>query len=85
MRSKRKIITFSDNQASMALMKNPMYHARTKHIGIQFHFVRELIEAQEVEFEYCTTHELAADCLTKAVPRDKVEFCRIELGIVKVE
>ena len=55
-----KIVIFSDNQASMALMKNPVYHARTKHIDIQFHFVRELIEAQEVEFEYCSTHELAS-------------------------
>ncbi|MCO5611074.1 hypothetical protein L7F22_065324 [Adiantum nelumboides] len=54
-----------DNQSCMAIARNPVFHAHTKHIEVQYHFVRELIldgEVEmelildgEVEMEYCPT------------------------------
>ena len=41
----KNVHVFCDNQSSFKLMKNPTYHARTKNISVQFHFVSELIEA----------------------------------------
>ena len=60
-----------DNQSCIALTKNPVFTARTKHIDIKYHYVREKVENKEVKFEYCATTNMVADVLTKALPRDK--------------
>jgi hypothetical protein len=52
-------------------MKNPIHHKRTKHIDIQHHYVREMVAANEVAFEYRPTSDMAADALTKPVPGPK--------------
>ena len=72
---------FSDNQGSIALIKNPVFHDRSKHIRVQYHYVRQLAEEGLVNFEYCPAEKMAADFLTK--PLDKVSFhkCREALGI----
>ena len=72
---------YSDNQGSIALIKNPVFHDRSKHIRIQYHYVRQLSEEGIVKFEYCPAENMAADFLTK--PLDKISFhkCREALGI----
>jgi hypothetical protein len=70
-----------DNQSCMALAKNPEFHARTKHIDIQCHFIREKVANQEVALEFCPTREMVADVLTKALPRDKHQWCSRALGV----
>jgi hypothetical protein len=40
---------FQYNQGAIALAKNPIFHQRTKHIDIKYHFVREQVESQEFE------------------------------------
>jgi hypothetical protein len=59
-----------DSQGAIALIGNPVHHARTKHIDIQHHFVREQLAAGIVKFDYCPTEEMIADVLTKSVPRN---------------
>jgi hypothetical protein len=56
---------FGDNQGALALAENPEFHARTKHIDVSTHYVRELVEDQIVKLEYKQTDEMLADCLTK--------------------
>ena len=41
-----------DNQSSIKLAHNPIYHARSKHIELQHHFVREKIESKEIELNF---------------------------------
>jgi len=74
-----------DAQAALQLLKNPVYHDRTKHIAVKVHFVRQLMEAGQVDFQYIPTEKQVADALTKAVPRTKLEFCRDRMGIQSVE
>jgi ribonuclease HI len=62
---------YEDNQGAIALANNPEYHARTKHIDIQYHFVRECVENGDIELEYCPTADMVADALTKALPKDR--------------
>ena len=71
----------TDSQSAANLIKNPLVHNRSKHIGIQYHYVRELAENNQVHFIYCPTELMIADSLTKAVQRDKVEFCRRQMGL----
>lgn len=44
---------FCDNIFSIALSKNPMFHGRSKHIEIRFHFIRELVENGDIKMEFC--------------------------------
>jgi len=75
------ITIFADNQGCITLAHNPKYHARTKHIEIQHHFVRGKAEGGEVSLEYTPTGVMVADCLTKALPREKFVQHRASMGI----
>jgi len=56
-----------DNQGAIALARNPQFHALTKHIDIQYHFVGEHVEKQAIVHTYCATGEMTADIFTKAL------------------
>jgi hypothetical protein len=66
-------------------MKNPIHHKRTKHIDIQHHYVREMVAANEVAFEYRPTSDMAADALTKPVPGPKHSKCTKLPGLKKLD
>ena len=46
---------YYDNLSSIQLAKNPIFHDRTKHIEVHYHFIRESILSSEVELEYVLT------------------------------
>jgi hypothetical protein len=73
-----------DNQGAIALAHNPQYHARTKHIDIQYHFVRECVENGKVRLEYCPTMDMVADGLTKALGRDRHHDLAAKMGLERV-
>jgi hypothetical protein len=56
---------YGDNQGAIALVENPEFHARTKHIDVSAHYIRELTEDQVVKVQYKPTDQMLADCLTK--------------------
>ena len=62
---------FVDNQSAIQLVKNPVYHKRTKHIDIRYHFIREKIENGDIAVEYVPSEEQKADIFTKALPRER--------------
>ena len=77
-------IIHADNQGAIALACNPTSHSRAKHIDICFHFIQERIEKNEIKLWYISTHQMVADILTKALPREAFKkFCEA-LGIVQV-
>ncbi|GAX79480.1 hypothetical protein CEUSTIGMA_g6921.t1 [Chlamydomonas eustigma] len=73
---------YCDNQGSIKLLRHPIASARSKHIDVMHHFVRERVARGEVQFEYCSTERMVADIFTKALPVTKLEFCRQELGLM---
>jgi Cu/Ag efflux pump CusA len=72
---------FSDSQSAIALAKNPVSHARAKHIDLCHHFVREAIQDGIILVQYIPTTEMTADRLTKALGRKKREKCTARMGI----
>jgi hypothetical protein len=72
-----------DNQSSIKLAHNPIYHARTKHIEIQHHFVREKIQSKEIDLIYCNTTDNVADIFTKPLGKMNFEECRKQLSMVE--
>ena len=76
-------IIYEDNQGAVALSKNPRYHARTKHVDIKYHFVRDKFENGEIILTYCYTNDMIADMLTKALPRTLFERFHTFLNMKK--
>ena len=74
----------SDNQGAIALAKNPGFHARSKHIDIQYHFIREHTDTDTgtITLEYCPTDEMTADILTKGLPRARHEKHTAGMGLI---
>jgi hypothetical protein len=73
---------FEDNQAAMCIAKNPGDHAKTKHIQIKYHFIRDMVQKNVIELEYCPTGEMLADIFTKALPSAQFVKLRSWLGVV---
>ena len=44
---------FCDNMSAIAMSKNPVFHARSKHIELKYHFIRELVENEDIKLEFC--------------------------------
>lgn len=72
---------WSDNQASISLMKNPISSMRSKHIDVIHHFARERVERGEVSFTYISTDKMLADIMTKPLPVGKFIACRAGMGM----
>ena len=72
---------FCDNQAALRLATDDNYHARTKHIDIRFHYIRQTVEDGSINLIYCPTDDMTADILTKALSRWKVTTHALGLGL----
>ena len=60
-----------DSQSAIYLVKNQVYHARTKHIDVRFHKIRDLITYGQILLQKIHTSKNGADMLTKLVTSDK--------------
>ena len=58
-----------DNLGATFLSANPVFHARTKHIEVDYHFVRELIARCQLHVRFLLSKAQLADIFTKALPR----------------
>ncbi|KAL5707089.1 hypothetical protein ACHQM5_025179 [Ranunculus cassubicifolius] len=64
-----------DNQSAIHLAKNQVHHARTKHIDVRYHFVRDVIEDGDISLMKVHTNDNPTDMLTKVVPSSKFQHC----------
>jgi hypothetical protein len=71
-----------DNQGALALAANPTFHARTKHIRVRQHFIRECVDNGDVELDYIPTADQVADVLTKGLALAKHDKFTKGMGII---
>ncbi|KAG6504883.1 hypothetical protein ZIOFF_037231 [Zingiber officinale] len=81
----KPVTLFVDNKSAIALMKNPVFHGRSKHIDTRFHFIRECVENGQIVVEFINTGEQRADVLTKALSEVKLAVMRQLLDVRDLE
>ncbi|XP_059073404.1 uncharacterized mitochondrial protein AtMg00810-like [Cryptomeria japonica] len=77
-------IIHCDNQSCIKLSVNPVFHNRSKHIEIPYHYVRDMVDRKIIKLVYISTEEQNADIFTKSLARVKIEFFRNKIGLIKI-
>ncbi|MCO5575459.1 hypothetical protein L7F22_029260 [Adiantum nelumboides] len=73
---------YTDTQSALAVARNPVFHARTKHIEVHYHYVRERLSIGEISLAYVPIQDNLADLFTKTLSRENLEaFCKA-LGLL---
>jgi hypothetical protein len=76
---------YCDSQSAIFMAKNLAYHSKTKHIDVQYHFVRDMVEEKKVLLMKVDNLKNVADSLTKNVSIEKFSSCRGSMGIVSLD
>ena len=76
---------YCDNQSYIKLLENPMFHDKSKHVEIKYHYIRDMVQKGVVELHYVETDEQIIDVLTKPLSRVKFENFRDKLGVVQMD
>jgi hypothetical protein len=78
-----KVPLLCDNESAIRMADNPVEHSRTKHIDIQYHFLRDHQQrGGDIEIAYVSTKEQLADIFTKPVDEKTFTKLRNELNIL---
>ena len=73
------------DKSSIQLCKNPVFHDRSKHIEVRYHFIRGCIEDGTMTVDFIDTNEQLADIFTKALGRVRFQLLREKIKVVDVQ
>jgi hypothetical protein len=80
--SEEPLMLRCDNESSIKLARNPVFHSKTKHITVHYHFAREQLESGEINVTYIPTTEQLADFFIKPLNKLLFDKFRTTLQIV---
>lgn len=81
----RAPVLWCDNLGATYLTANPVFHARTKHIEVDFHFVREKVAMGALDVRFISSNDQVADGLTKPTTKYMLDKLRNNLNLVMVK
>ena len=67
-------ILWCDNVSALAIASNPVFHARTKHIKVDFHFIRELVLRKDLQVKFVSTTDQHANIFTKGLSSHRMIY-----------
>ncbi|GJY66121.1 putative ribonuclease H-like domain-containing protein [Tanacetum coccineum] len=73
-----------DNESTICIVKNPVYHSRTKHIEIRHHFIRDCYEKRLLDVIKIHTDANVADLLTKGFDVSRFNFLVVNIGMINL-
>lgn len=71
-----------DSSSAIQLARNPVFHGKSKHIQVRFHFLRDLVNDGVVDLRFCNSQEQVADLMTKPIKLEQFEKLRGMIGMV---
>ena len=72
-------LLWCDNVGALAIASNPVFHAWTKHIRVDYHFIREKVLRRVLLVKFITTHDQLADIFTEGLPSPKFHWLSSKL------
>jgi hypothetical protein len=65
------------------LSENLVFHDKSKHIEIKYHYIRDMVQRKIIHVQYLSTHEQIAYIFNKPLSKTKFEYFRERLGLVE--
>jgi len=81
----RATLILCDNQSCIKMTENHVFHDRSKHIEIRYHYICDMVQRGALKLQYISTDEQVVDVLTKPLSRVKFEYFRDKFGIVQMD
>ncbi|XP_040374084.1 secreted RxLR effector protein 161-like [Rosa chinensis] len=83
LKEKKSIVIQCDNNSTIQLSKNPVFHGRCKHINVRFHFLRDLVKDGVVKLSNCNSQIQVAYIMTKPLKLEQFLRLRSMLGMIE--
>ena len=80
---KEGVLSMGDNESSLKLATNPVFHQKSKHIRVKYHSLRDRVVEGSIELCKVDTGLNAADMFTKNVGVGVLKNCKSLVGMVK--
>ena len=67
------------------MLENSVFHDKSKHIEIKYHYVRDMVQRGAVKLQYVAMEEQITDVLMKPLARVKFEYFKEKLGVLQIK
>jgi hypothetical protein len=78
----RKTIHY-DNHSCVKLSENPVFHDKSKHIEIKYHYIRDMVQRKTIHVQYLSNHEQISNIFTKPLSKTKFKYFHEKLGLME--
>ena len=77
----QQLVIYCDNVGATNLCANPVFHSRMKHVGLDYHFIRDHVQNGLLRVAHISSADQLVDLLTKPLPRQQFQHLKTKIGL----